>query len=53
MWDLLICPYLVNATLLINHEIDSAYWREWELFHLPGAVTDFILIHLPVVFIVL
>ena len=25
--------YLGNTTLLICHEIDSAYWREGELFH--------------------
>lgn len=24
--------YLANATVLITHEIDSAYWHEWELF---------------------
>lgn len=24
--------YLLNAAALITHEIDSAYWREWELF---------------------
>ncbi|MHA1463081.1 MAG: DUF6713 family protein, partial [Candidatus Heimdallarchaeota archaeon] len=24
--------YMVNAVLLILHEIDSAYWKEWELF---------------------
>jgi hypothetical protein len=22
--------YLVNAILLINHEIDSAFWKEWD-----------------------
>jgi len=31
--------YLVNAVLLIVHEIDSAYWKEWNLFNtlLPGS----------------
>jgi len=24
--------YLANTALLIAHEIDSAYWKEWELF---------------------
>jgi hypothetical protein len=26
--------YLVNATLLATHEIDSALWREWEWFRI-------------------
>ena len=30
--------YLANTALLIAHEIDSAYWKEWELFHLPGGI---------------
>ena len=30
--------YLVNASLLVTHEIDSAYWNEWELLHLPGGI---------------
>jgi hypothetical protein len=53
MWELLFWLYLINATLLINHEIDSAYWREWDLFGLPGGITLFIILHLPIVFIVL
>jgi hypothetical protein len=38
---------------LINHEIDSAYWKEWELFKLPGDITGFLLIHFPVLLFVL
>jgi len=45
--------YLVNAVLLINHEIDSAYWKEWRLFGLPGGITGFLLIHFPLLFLVL
>lgn len=45
--------YVVNATLLINHEIDSAYWHEWELFKLPGGITGFLLVHFPLLFLVL
>lgn len=41
--------YAVNATLLICHEIDAAFWREWELFHLPGGVAGFVLLHIPLV----
>jgi hypothetical protein len=39
--------YLANTVLLILHEMDSAYWKEWELFHLPGGLTGFLLIHFP------
>ena len=53
MPDLLLWLYLTNAVLIINHEIDSAYWKEWEIFRLPGGITGFLLLHLPLVFIVL
>ena len=53
MPDLLLWLYLTNAVLLINHEIDSAYWKEWELFRLPGGITGFLLLHFPLIFIVL
>ena len=39
--------YLVNSILLILHEIDSAYWNEWKLFKLPGGITGFLLLHIP------
>jgi hypothetical protein len=39
--------YLANAALLIAHEIDSAYWREWELFGLDGGIGGFVLAHVP------
>lgn len=52
-WDALLLLYLIDATLLITHEIDSAYWKEWELFRLPGGITFFLVLHLPLVFLVL
>src|SRR5512133_1501827 len=45
--------YPLTAALLIVHEIDSAYWREWELLGLPGGVEAFLLIHLPLALLVL
>ncbi len=48
-----VWAYLINATLLIAHEIDSAYQREWEMLRLPGGPGGFLLIHLPVVGLVL
>jgi hypothetical protein len=45
--------YALTASLLIVHEIDSAYWREWELFGLPGGVELFLALHLPLALLVL
>jgi hypothetical protein len=45
--------YLINSILLINHEIDSAYWKEWELFKLPGGISGFLIIHFPILFFIL
>jgi uncharacterized membrane-anchored protein len=53
MLEALFWVYLVNASLLIGHEIESAYWREWELFGLPGGVTLFTALHLPMVFVII
>jgi hypothetical protein len=44
--------YLVNAVLIVNHEIDSAYWREWELFRLQGGITGFLVVHFPILFLI-
>jgi hypothetical protein len=51
--DTLFWVYLVNAVLLINHEIDSAYWQEWKLFKLPGGITGFLIVHFPLLFLFL
>ncbi|MBT3223213.1 MAG: hypothetical protein HN348_29415 [Proteobacteria bacterium] len=40
--------YVINTTLLVCHEIDSAYWKEWELFYLPGGVQFFVFLPLPI-----
>ncbi len=45
--QILFWIYLVNAVLLILHEMDSAYWKEWDLFRLPGGIGGFLLIHFP------
>lgn len=45
--------YLSNAVLLTVHEIDSAYWHEWDLFRLPGGNQMFLLLHLPLLALVL
>jgi len=52
-FEILFWLYIVNAVLLITHEIDSAYWKEWKLFKLPGGSAGFMLLHLPLVFLIL
>ena len=53
MPEILFWLYLVNSVLLINHEIDSAFWKEWDLFHLPGGISGFLWIHFPLLFVIL
>jgi Kef-type K+ transport system membrane component KefB len=45
--------YLINLALLITHEIDSAFWHEWELFNLPGGIQLFLLINLALILLFL
>ena len=40
--------YVANATLIILHEVESAYWKVWEILKLPGRITGFLLLHVPV-----
>ena len=40
--------YFANAILLIIHEIESAYWKEWELFKMKGGITFFLVLHFPI-----
>ncbi len=49
MFDALIWIYIANLTLLVLHEIDSAYWQEWKLFKLPGGSGFFVILHAPLV----
>jgi hypothetical protein len=53
MFDVLFWIYLVNSVLLIDHEIDSAYWKEWHLFRLPGGIGGFLIMHVPLLFLVM
>lgn len=45
MNDVYLFVYIISLTLLILHEIESAYWKEWELFGINGGITFFIIIH--------
>jgi len=53
MPEVLLWIYMLNATLIIVHEIDSAYWKEWELFKLPGKINFFLILHVFLVFVIL
>jgi hypothetical protein len=43
--------YILNVSLLLLHEIESGYEKEWEILKLPGKITGFLLLHIPVLFI--
>jgi len=53
MWTILYWVYFANAILLILHEIDSGYWQEWKLFRMPGGITLFLLLHVPLLYFLL
>jgi hypothetical protein len=41
--------YILNATLLLLHEIESAYEKEWEILKIPGKITMFLILHIPII----
>ena len=41
--------YILNATLLLLHEIESSYEKEWEILKLPGRITGFLIMHMPII----
>ncbi|MFZ6640518.1 DUF6713 family protein [Undibacterium sp. TC4M20W] len=45
--------FLLNATVLITHQIDAAFWHEWDLFHIPGGNQINLLLNLPIIALVL
>ncbi len=47
----LLC--LLNVTVLLVHQIDAAYWHEWEMFRMPGGNQVNLLLNLPIVALVL
>ena len=32
---------VVNLSLVLTHQVDAAFWREWEMFGLPGGIQLF------------
>lgn len=45
--------FLANATVLLTHQIDAAYWHEWELFSIPGGNQLNLLLNIPIIALVL
>jgi Kef-type K+ transport system membrane component KefB len=37
--------YILTTTLLLAHQVDSAYWHEWDLFGIPGGIQVFVLLN--------
>lgn len=47
---LIMVLYIINATLLLLHEIESGFEKEWEILKLPGKITGFLVMHIPIIF---
>ncbi|MDO8035451.1 hypothetical protein O3297_18710 [Janthinobacterium sp. SUN128] len=45
--------YFWTMLFLILHQIDAAYWKEWEMFHVPGGVQGFLVFNLAAIAVVL
>ena len=45
--------YFWTRLLLILHQVDAAYWREWEMFHVPGGIQGFLVFNLAAIALVL
>jgi hypothetical protein len=44
---------ILNLTLLIGHQIDAAYWHEWDMFALPGGIQLFNILNIAIFLFVL
>jgi hypothetical protein len=49
--NILSLIYVINASLLLLHEIESAYAKEWEILKLPGKISGFLLLHIPIILV--
>ncbi|WP_426071852.1 DUF6713 family protein [Janthinobacterium sp. DSP2-3-3] len=45
--------YFWTMLSLILHQIDAAYWKEWEMFHVPGGIQGFLVVNLAAIAVVL
>lgn len=49
--NLLLIMYSINCTLLLIHEIESGFEKEWEILKLPGGIAGFLAYHIPLILI--
>ncbi len=47
--DMVRTLYILTFTLLMGHQIDAAYWHEWDMFLLPGGVQLYDIFNLAVI----
>lgn len=45
MRNLSVSLYIINLALLATHQVDAAFWHEWELFGLAGGAPLFLLLN--------
>ncbi len=45
--------YFYTMSVLIFHQIDAAYWKEWEMFYLPGGLQGYLLFNIIAIPVVL
>lgn len=45
--------YFWTMLFLILHQIDAAYWQEWDMFYLPGGVQGFLVFNFAAIALVL
>jgi len=45
--------YFATLSVLIFHQIDAAYWKEWEMFNLPGGIQGFLVFNIIAVSVLL
>lgn len=50
---LAVSLYLLNGAILLTLEIDSAYWKEWQLFGMGGGIQLFLAINFPMALAIL
>lgn len=48
-----VALHATNLALLTTHQVDAAYWHEWDVFGVPGGLAMFLVFHLAAVAVLL
>jgi hypothetical protein len=43
--------YVLELSLLATHQVDAAYWHEWDVFGVRGGITFFLVFNLVAMFL--